>query len=67
VDKTQKNSLQICFTSPSKTLNVLEVNEKSNFIKGRELLQATINFCDLPPYKKAYSNLGPVVGYPAED
>jgi len=50
-----------------KHLNVLDVNETSSFLKGRELVQATINFCDLPPYKKADSHLGPIVGYPAED
>lgn len=65
--KPPKKSLKICFISSSETLNVLDVNGTSNFIKGRGLLQATINFCDLPPYKKADSNLGPVVGYPAED
>jgi len=62
-----KDSLKIYFTSSSETLNVLDVNETSSFIKGRELVQAAINFCDLPPYKKADSNLGPVVGYLAED
>ena len=67
MDKTQKNSLKIYFISSSETLNLRDVNEMSSFIKGRERLQATINLCDLPPYKSADSNLGPVVGYPAED